>query len=239
MNLKALGEAYTGGGKRYVLITEVTRMGNGDVCVAGLDIHTGMMVRPLQTGGQNWEEDKWVAQGYLVPGNLLLLTPASAGNPAYPHATEDFRVSKVGYVTSISAADLYSICVEAAVSDIDTIFDGKIIDNKYVTANTHCRSLGSIVVPVNKLKAQAPFGKPQISFKDDWGIWHNLTVTELQTKNAGDAEAGAAALSLRLRNSPPGLAVLRLGLARAWGGANQEYDPPRCYLQLNGLILPA
>ena len=45
-------------GDRQVLITEVTRMTGGIVCVAGLDVATGRMVRPLQVDGSNWEEAK-------------------------------------------------------------------------------------------------------------------------------------------------------------------------------------
>jgi hypothetical protein len=30
--------------------------------------------------------------------------------------------------------------------------------------------------------------------------------------------------------------ILKLGLARAWGGQDGQWNPLRCYLQLNGVI---
>jgi len=239
MNLEELRSEHQQDAGRHVLITEVTRMTHGDVCVAGIDIHTGSMVRPLRSKGENWEEIKWANERYLAPGNLVSLAAATTGHPAYPHATEDFRVANIALVTTISAAELHSICLETADASIESLFDNQLVDGKYVPANTQCRSLGAVIVSADMLKAQAPFDKPQISYKDDHGVWHNFTATELDAKNAGDADAAAEALSSRLAKNGGEMAVLRLGLARAWKGPDQEYDPPRCYVQLNGLILPA
>lgn len=240
MGLKSLSATYKVTDERQVLITEVTRMSGGLVCVAAIDIHAGTMVRPLQGDGSNWEEAKWVAGGYMLVGNILSLAPAASGNPDYPHATEDFRVASVRSLGSSSAAELYEACKETADGSIEAIFGGALTEGKYVVAGSQCRSLGCIMLSRGALKASEYYNKVQVSYKDSSGSWHNLPVTELATKNAGDAATGATALAARLKKANFFKPIaLRIGLARAWDGGEQGYSPKRCYVQLNGIIVPA
>lgn len=239
MGLDRLSAQYVVDGERQVLVTEVTRMTGGQVCVAALDLHSRTMVRPLSPSGTNWDEAEWVAKGYMLVGNVISLIAAEAGTPVYPHATEDFRVSRVTFLGTSSASDLYEACQETADASEGVLFGGALEEGKYVIAGTHCRSLGCIMMPRGKLKASEFYGKVQISYRDIFGAWHNYPVTELATKSYGDAVAGADALNARLNACSPIKSVaLRLGLARAWDGGEKGYDPKRCYLQLNGLILP-
>ncbi len=90
----------------------------------------------------------------------------------------------------------------------------------------------------SKLKIESYYDKTQVSFRDRWGTWHNLKVTELWTKNQGGVDAGTSALLGRVSDVRFGKVILRLGLARAWAGTDGAYEPKRCYLQLNGIILP-
>ncbi|PUB13718.1 dual OB domain-containing protein [Yoonia sediminilitoris] len=238
MSLKELQQRFPPTENKQVLVTEVTRMTGGQVCVAGLDIHSGEMVRPLQPGGHNWPEEKWVGGGYLAVGNVIFLAPAKAGNPSYPHANEDFRVAKVGKQGEASVTELYAACAETSDQHLEDIFGGNLVEGKYALADSECRSLGSIAIQARRLRASAPYGKPQVSYQDAQKIWHNLTVTELYTKNYADAEAGAQSLSARLTSAGWQDVILRLGLARPWDGGEQGFNPKRCYLQLNGIILP-
>ena len=215
-------------------------MSGGLVCVAGIDLHSRTMTRPLQTDGSNWEENDWVETGFMEVGNVVSLKPANAGNPAYPHATEDHRVSHVTLLGQAAAKVLHAACAETADADVDSIFGGHLQEGKYVVADTQCRSLGCVLIEAGRLRAAEFYGKPQVSFQDNWGIWHNFTVTELFAKKAGDAHAGAASLKQRIGSVNPLQPIaLRLGLARAWDGGDQAFDPKRCYLQLNGLVLPS
>lgn len=240
MGLKKLSAAYKVDAERQVVVTEVTRMSGGIVCVAAVDIHSGTMVRPLQGDGSNWDETKWVTGGFMLVGNILSLAPAEPGNPDYPHATEDYRVATVRVLGAASSAELYKVCSQTADPHIEGIFDGKLTEGKYIIAGSKCRSLGCILLPRGSLKASEFYGKVQVSYRDGSGSWHNLTVTELATKNAGDSAAGAAALSARLTKASFFKPVaLRVGLARAWDGGESGYNPKRCYVQLNGVIVPA
>lgn len=237
MGLENLSAQHKIEGERQVVVTEVTRMSAGLVCVAALDIHAGTMVRPLQPDGSNWEEPKWVAKGYMVVGNVLSLVPAAAGQSAYPHASEDFRVKTIRRLGTSAPGDLYEACQQTADASVDGLFDNSVEDNKYIVAGTHCRSLGCIMLPRTSLRIAEFYGKVQASYQDRLGTWHNFPVTDLATKNADSPEAGAAALNTRLAASNFFKPVaLRLGLARAWDGGDKGYDPKRCYIQLNGLI---
>ncbi|EZP73662.1 hypothetical protein BV96_01105 [Sphingomonas paucimobilis] len=214
-------------------------MNKGLVCVAGIDVASGTMVRPLMSDGSNWEESRWVDGGYLQVGNLVSFEAAAQTQSAYPHASEDFRASTVEVKANLSRDRVHAACIETADAAVEAIFDGNLVDGKYVAENSRCRSLGCIIVPARKLRTSAAYGKIQVSFRDDAGEWHNFPVTELEARKAASVEDGAALLAKRLAAHPYGHAALRLGLARGWVGSQQEYDPKRCYLQLNGLILPA
>lgn len=231
-----VGTAKTG--DLQVLITEVTRMTGGKVCVAGLDIATGKLVRPLKPDGSNWEEAEWVETDYLRVGNIVGLTPASpSASTHFPHATEDFRCS---YVTSLAVAtptQLYQACVETADHDIDTLFANQSIGGKYVIDGTKCRSLGCVMVDAADLRLSEFYEKVQVSWQDSARNWHNLRVTEVGIRTP-DAAVGLRLLRARLLHVT-GDVALRLGLARGWDGNDANFDPKRCYLQLNGLIVPA
>jgi hypothetical protein len=60
MPLSDLAKNYKKDDERQVLVTEVTRMSDDKVCVAGIDIHSQQMVRPLYHDGSNWNEAEWV-----------------------------------------------------------------------------------------------------------------------------------------------------------------------------------
>ena len=81
------------------------------------------------------------------------------------------------------------------------------------------------------------FDKVQVSWQDPPGVWHNLSVTEVAIRTPEPA-IGMGLLNQRLAGVT-GNVALRLGLARGWSGPQGSHSPKRCYLQLNGLIVPA
>lgn len=212
-------------------------MTGGMTCVAGIDLSSKAMVRPLQVGGQNWERAEWVASGYMRVGNILALTPAASADSAYPHATEDFRVAKVGVTGSITPAELYEICRETADPDLETIFDEQIKWGKYVIEQTNCRSLGCVMIEQSSLSFTDDGGDLRAVFTGRAGDEYNLKVTELALREKA-ATAARAMLESAIGASDQPVA-LRIGLARAWDGGEYGWNPKRCYLQLNGIVLPA
>lgn len=222
-------------GHRQMLVTEVTRMADGMVCVAGIDVASGAMIRPLQPDGRNWPEDKWVDTGRIAVGKLLSLSLAPPSASDKPHGTEDVRVARISPVGAATPAQLFDACVETADDDLTDIVGDHLIDDKYVEERADCRSLGCLIVDGDSVSVSKTYDKIRVSFNDQDGIRHHLSVTEL----AFDAQDDAAVAALRDRIAGHDRIALRIGLARAWRGRNGEYTPRRCYLQLNGVIVPA
>ena len=234
MALQELQQAIPAG-HRQMLVTEVTRMGDGMVCVAGIDVASGAMIRPLQPDGRNWPEDKWVDTGRMRVGNMLSLALAAPAVSDKPHGTEDVRVARIAGLGAATAAALFDACVETADDDLTDIIGDYLIDDKYVEERADCRSLGCLIVDTDSVSVSKPFEKIRVSFNDADGVRHHLSVTEL----AFDGQDDNALAALRNRMAGHDRVALRIGLARAWRGRNGEYDPRRCYLQLNGVIVPA
>lgn len=225
--------------EREVLITEVTRMGDGIVCVAGIDVATDRVVRPLQGDGSNWEEGEWVQSGLIAIGNVLLLRPvASSPKAALPHGHEDTRVDHVTVARKASPAELYDACRRTADPSLESIVGDTLVEGKYIKEGTDCRSLGCLMMDGSDLRFSGKFGKVQVSWRDEMGVWHNLKLTDLATSQAADTEAEAKRLEAAAMFAD-GAVALRIGLARAWVGPNGDWNPKRCTLQLNGLVFPA
>ena len=75
-----------------LLITEVTDMSAGSFCVAGWDIDSHVMIRPLPNGS-NWTTAT-IAQYAVEPGILMEFSPTGrAHNGSFPHTTEDTEVN--------------------------------------------------------------------------------------------------------------------------------------------------
>lgn len=218
---------------RKVLITEVTRMTAGLVCVAGIDLSTGRMVRPLQPGGQNWEEKKWVDTGYMRVGNVVGLEPHAMPKRTLPHRNEDYFVTRIARLGDTTSEELFSACNEMADVDIHTALHTHLHDNKFVLAGAPCPSLFCIILPKNTVKLSDKYDRMQFSFPSEHG-WYNLPVTDLAAKSAGNATAGVENIQERIDGAASAVAI-RLGLAREWAGQHNEYNPKRCYLQVNGL----
>ena len=78
-----------------LVITDVTEMSAGNYCVAGWDVDSHRMVRPLP-GGHNWTAAQ-LAQHGIDPGALVEFTPpGQSHNGKYPHRTEDTPVQPHG-----------------------------------------------------------------------------------------------------------------------------------------------
>ncbi len=232
---------YPAGDSRPVLITEVTRMSNGVYCVAGFDVHSGKMIRPLQPPASNW---RLTSRDVFAPGNLVAFKYTGArGNGAYPHRTEDTVVAATPNVLeALRPEDVYDTLRESLFPSIAELYDNQLIENKYVNDGMRCRSLGGVMVSPEQLQFDEYFGKLRLRIRDNDGTNYSLSVTsdELRTAFHNDpreqpnvigADAWLASIP---RDRQP---VLRLGLARAWDGKEQKYDPKRCFLQLNGLIV--
>lgn len=236
LSITSLNERFQEEHDKVILVTEVTRMNQGLVCVAGLEIRTGRMLRPLMGDGSNWPEIGWVNSGYMVVGNVLGLKAAAQAVSDYPHRTEDFRVANVKLLGQATTEELFQSCVETASENVNAIFGGNVKNNKFVEANTNCASLGCVIVRANRIQLIEDSTKLRISIPAGFFGRHELALTDLQMK-ALSVDQQKAAIRGRI-DSSGGKVAIRIGLARAWGGnLGYVFDPKRCYLQANGVIV--
>lgn len=209
-------------------------MRGGFFCVAGWNLHVGEMSRPLQPNGDNWRLQPGTP---IVPCNVVNFDIVSGGHGAFPHRTEDTLVAREPHLLeALSEPEAYKILRDTAFPSIATLFENQLVQDRYVVDGTHVRSLGGVLVPVQNLQFFETFEKLRVHVRDSDGMAYGLKVTsdELQTIFAQDGVTGANEWLQRASRDSP--LILRVGLARAWDGPDRNWDPKRCYVQLNGVI---
>lgn len=234
MDVEKIRSKYPPETSRPVLITEVTRMKGGFSCVAGWDLHKETIVRPLQCTGANWRVQEGSS---LAPFNLVDLDVAGRGKGGYPHRTEDTLLSKEpGLLETLTEAEAYRLLKDTTFPSIAAVFDNQLIEDKYVIDGTHCRSLGGVLAFARNLEFVEDFGKLRVRIDDSDRKTYRLKVTSEALQTIFD-DKGTAAVNEWLSESPQSSPViLRIGLPRGWIGPNKDWNPKRCYVQLNGII---
>lgn len=217
-------------GQIGILITEVTRMRPGIVCVAGFRLDTGSRVRPLQADGNNWHRhtvpDPFEV-GAVAVGTVSGVQPAGAR----PHANEDLRLANVPTrAAQAEPSTLFEICLGASATSVDGAAGIETISGKYVVDGTDCHSLFSVRIRADLVEPyKAEDSKMRVKVECG-AIHHDFSITALDLQS----DDAIATLSKTLKRLKKSEIVLQLGLARPWA----KYAPARCYIQVNGFILP-
>ncbi len=242
MSLRELRRQFPPRERRPLLVTEVTRMSQA-VCVACYDLHAGRIVRPLPRNITNWPNVEYTS-GRITVGTVLGVVPADPQPvSAYPHASEDLRLT--GNPTSLAVLTPGQV-VEAlrptADRTVSAIFDGNLLERKYVEASVECRSLGAVMAAASQIRPFVNrYDKLRVVFTDASGAAYDLPVTDMEAQQVlsqEDADAAAEYLRAKLAQHHRDTEImLRLGLARAFSGVPpQNWHPMRCYLQCNGFL---
>ena len=229
-----------------VLISEVTRMSKGVYCVAGLNIASQAMVRPLLADGSNWSLG--ADRSVFAAGNLVDIRPTGVRSTALPHANEDTRLQGPPVVLERFAEDeTHALLLGAARPSVVEAIGSQLIDNKYVVEGTLCHSLGGVTARRKQVRfREDSYAHLRLSLSDSDGTLYDLKVTSDQLQHMfspADHEAephfGVDEANEWLdANGTDDTLILRVGLTRPWDGKENQWNPKRCYLQLNGVICP-
>lgn len=220
-------------------------MRNAKICVAAYDLETGRLVRPLQPNGQHWL-GRLYGPDKLFPGNIALVATCSAqGASDYPHRTEDLRVeARLWSIQRLSNEDFYSYVMRRADASVEGIFGRRLEQNAFLEEKVRCRSLGGILVAAQRIRLYRGFRERlRCSFVDAAGAVYDFPVTAMDFLGhfgAGSATGFSAMEANELIQSYNASQpiMIRIGLARAYGGGEHAWNPKRCYAQINGFIFP-
>lgn len=218
-----------------LLITEITDMSAGTMCIAAWDAAGERTLRPLPDG-HHWQSDS-VRQLGLLPGSVIDVTAANKPHGGdYPHRTEDFEISGA-HVAPLKhgGVDWFGEEAPDVATSIATGFGNSVSHTKvwkgrrqgvYVPRGTVCPSLIGINMHSGGIEFFEAFGKLKARIQDGL-VTYELPVSSHQLHvdfNGG----GLAAVTNALPKNQP--VHLRLGLARAWAE-----HPEQCYVMLNGV----
>ncbi len=229
--------------KQQIAITDLTRMQEPKVCIAGYT-RDGRCIRPVvpYRGIPEWflrKDDCLIVRPFaVVELDLLRHTPQA------PH-TEDWEIDRFHrrlIKPQLPDEKKQRLLERTACNSVAEIFGAEIYDDLgfYVKAGEGERSLGTIrPVEITALVYKPKSGDKwdyRIVFKDQSARIFRLAITDLAYRHYLDY--GRVQLSYPLGDFIPQLArffnqhttFLRIGLARAW-----EKFPDRCYLQVTGI----
>ena len=231
-----------------LVITDLTRMQEGHVCVAGYrweGDEAGGCVRPEFRYGSLTET--WLGAGgeVVVRPFAVVELDLKEHRPEPPH-TEDWIVDERYRVRRgmLTPEERLALLAEIDDGSVDRIFGAPVHEDRgwFVRAGEGTRSLGTVRPEGVTAVTYAP--RPQVgkwhyrlTFGDANGRLYNLAVTDLAYRYYLD--------SLRDEGTPPALVArrvlgtlreaehlyLRVGLARGWNDGGER----RCHLQINGV----
>ena len=227
--------------KISLVITDVTRMQEGRVCIAGYDRHR-KCIRPVLPPPGIHERTLYVNDCVVVfPFAVVeydLLQPV----PHPPH-TEDYRYdpASIRFVERLDEKRKQVILTRTVFQSVQAIFEVPIYSDvgHYVMDGQGPRSLGTVqpqqvTQTIHELSPQGKWNY-RLVFFDGEGVTYRLTVTDLawryyhdrQRQDGREPNEITRRLTRVLKSSQ---VYLRIGLARGW-----EKYPDRCFIQITGV----
>ena len=227
--------------KKVLVITDVTRMREGRVCIAGYD-QEGRCIRPVLPP-PGIHESALYAYGHVIVFPFAEVEYELLHSTPEPPHTEDYRYdpASVRFVGQVSEETRKEVLTKSLFPSLEAVFEVPVCTDPghYVVAGKGPRSLGTIR-PARILKAiyeQSEEGswKYRLGFVDGEDKTYWLTVNDLTWRYYNDRGRTMGidpkAMSSRLTSALKRRDVyLRVGLTRGW-----EKFPDRCYIQVTGI----
>ena len=220
-----------------ILITDLTRMTPGFVCAAGIDIETGLRVRPVGFGRLS-SQMLCTNGGPLDVGNVIDF--GSCEPCGSPPEVEDFRFDerRVRLVGAMPETSFWTFLRRAASGSLDA-FGPSLVRVGASLATERGKGARSLVALFNA-------GRPIIEVHDfgdgpklrfTWRDGVHLAVTDVRLYEPDlvtPSHAKINSLKQAMKSAPE--SCLSFGLTRAWQRPGDDRE--RHYLQLNNVHVP-
>jgi hypothetical protein len=226
--------------KKRLTITDVTRMQEGRVCVAGYD-QDGKCVRPVLPPPGIHERSLYF-QGQPIVFPFAVVEYDFQKQVSEPPHTEDWRYdpASVRFIERLDETRKRTLLDQTLFPNVVEVFEAPIFSDvgHYVLTGQGTRSLGTLrpkhIIKAIYKRAENKW-KYRLGFVDGSESKYWLTVTDLSWRYYNDAlcleghssDEIASALTRKLVSSQ---VFLRIGLARGWA----QY-PNCCFLQITGV----
>jgi hypothetical protein len=227
--------------KTSLVITDVTRMQEGRVCIAGYD-KSGKCVRPVLPPPGIHERTLYSQGRPLVFPFAVVEYDLLQTTPQPPH-TEDCRYDprSVRFVERLDEKRKQEILTQTLFQSVKALFEVPVHSDYgyYIMEGQGPRSLGTVRPQqvIQTIHELSPEGKwnYRLVFIDGDGVTYRLTVTDLawryyydhQRQSGHEPKKISSELTSALKSSQ---VYLRIGLARGW-----EKFPDRCFIQITGV----
>jgi len=227
--------------KTQLVITDVTRMQEGRVCIAGYNKDL-QCLRPVLPPPGIHESTLYLRGRPIVFPFAVVEYDLLQPTPHPPH-TEDIRYepTSVRLVKPLEEHRRRNALVKTLFPSVQMLFEVPIYSDvgHYIMDGVGPRSLGTIQPKrvIKTIYEQSPEGKwkYRLGFVDGEDATYWLTVTDLtwryfnddQCRQERDPQIISSEMTSLLKSSE---VYLRIGLARGW----KEY-PDRCFIQLTGV----
>jgi len=230
------------GGVKRLIITDLSSMGEGGICIVGIDREDNVIRPVIPYGG--------VKEDYILDKTgKPIITPFAEIEfkfirplPKPPH-TEDWELDtnyRPGLIGHLSEEEMKGFLERISDRSVREIFGAVIHEGRYTNPGEGNRSLGVIkavkVLDVNySMKEVGEYGY-RITFSDMSGEVYNLPVTDCAFRRYCDMlriregrSTGDIGSELQQRLNRSGV-FLRVGLTRPFAKMHN-----RCYLQVSGI----
>lgn len=221
--------------KKTLIITDVTRMSDDNVCIAGYD-DSLTCIRPVLSRGQLKKKHLFCADKLIIFPGAKIVFNFGAGVSQPPHIEDIiFEEASIESRGRVIARQWREFLTRTTARNVDELFTN--IEERCVPPGSAGPSIGTIM-PAEALTLSCDYYKdpprPKMKFVDQSGIVKtNVPITDLAfrslfdfylEKYKGDCEKTVKLLNNEFTDHD---IYLRLGLSRSFRGC--------CWLQVNGI----
>jgi hypothetical protein len=220
----------------YLVITHLTRMQPGFICVAGIEPDTGKQIRPV-LGRCLTRDLLHVNGGAFEIGALVDLGPTTYVGRVPEFEDHRFSVKNLRHLRRLKPDQFWS-CLTRTTSPCLTDLFGEGLQERHRSctrpANTGKASLGHFQPETISQFGVNFWGKLRTGFSD--AHFHpELSVTDLRLYRSDHQTVRIPMVECIANRLPKTPAILAVGLTRAW---QKDGDPaPRHWLQVNNIHL--